>query len=359
MFKQTSFKILFLVFVSFGFLSLFYGAIPTFAADNNARTGLVVTPALYELEAERGNGYDIEINLLNDSGDDDYKITTLLQGFSASKEEGVPVVSDLASDSKYLSWVTFQQTNFSIKSNEKKVSHIRVNIPQDAEPGSHYLALTYNIDNPNQTPDPSKPQVKIQPRIAVMLFLNIKGQVQRDANFDFIQADKNLYDPFFDGAKIEYRIRAEGNAYLKPTGNIFIGGDSVNTKQAFWSYSNTTLNLNPEGKIILPNSARTFKLFLGAQNEVPYLSTGIVEKQDLEQNQSGNYTGGVYNLDHPWFGSQNVEVRMLFVNSQNELTQRSATVQLNYFPWKGLLLISPVLILLGVGFWFYRRKRRK
>ena len=151
MFRQTSFKLLFLVFVTTGFLSLFSGAIPTFAADN-ARTGLVVTPALYELEAERGNGYDIEINLLNDSGGDDYKITTLLQGFSASKEEGVPVVSELPSDSKYLSWVTFQETVIPIKSNEKKMSKIRVNIPQDAEPGSHYLALTYNIDNPNTRP---------------------------------------------------------------------------------------------------------------------------------------------------------------------------------------------------------------
>lgn len=349
MLKQIHSQILFFTFLGTGLLALLAGSVPIFAADN-ARTGLVVTPALYELEAERGNGYDIEINLLNDSGGDDYKISTLLQGFSASKEEGVPVVSELPSDSKYLSWVTFQETVLPLKSNERKVSRIRVNIPQDAEPGSHYLALTYNIENPNQAPDPSKPQVKIQPRIAVMLFLNIKGQVQRDANFEYIQADKNLYDPFFDGAKIEYRIKLEGNAYIKPSGNMFIGNDSTRP--------DASLQLNPESKIILPNSARTFRLSIAPSNQIQYISTGIPSDEDLIKDQNGNTPNVLNSLSRPWFGSQNVEARILFVNSQDELTQRSATVQLNYFPWKTLLLVLPVILILGILFWYYKKRTK-
>ena len=133
-----------------------------------------------------------------------------------------------------------------------------------------------------------------------MLFLNTKGQVQRDANFDFIQADKNLYDPFFDGTKIEYRIKLEGNAYLKPNGNIFIGNDAT--------LPDALLQLNPENKIILPNSARTFRLSIAPSNKLQYISTGIPTDEDSIKDQNGNTPNILNQLSHPWFGSQNVEV---------------------------------------------------
>ena len=220
------------------------------ARADSPRQGLAITPALLELEADRGFSYNLEVGLLNDSDGQDYKIATLLQGFVAGQDEGVPVVTDLPQDSKYNDWIEFKEKSFEIKQGQRFKSNVIVSIPADAQPGSHYLALTYAVENEEKSIEDQKPLVRINQRIAALLFLNIKGQVQREVDFDFIRADKNLYDPFFDGLKVDYRLKVSGNAYFKPSGNIFIGNDPV--------LPEATLPINPEQKIIMPNSGRTF-----------------------------------------------------------------------------------------------------
>jgi hypothetical protein len=289
---------------------------------DSPRQGLAITPALLELEADRGSSYNLEVGLLNDSDGQEYKIKTLLQGFVAGQDEGVPVVTDLPQNSPYLNWVEFKETSFTIKQGEKAKSNVVVSVPSDAQPGSHYLALTYAVENEEKSVEGQKPLVRINQRIAALLFLNVKGQVQRDVDFDFIQADKNLYDPFIDNLKVDYRLKVSGNAYFKPSGNIFIGNDSTNPE--------ATLAINPEQKIIMPNSMRTF-----------------------------NFTNeSISNFPKPWFGEQAIEARILFLNSQSELTQKSAKLKIYYFPWKTLLAISPVILLILILYYFRFRKTK-
>jgi len=315
-------------------------------AQNSTKQGLVLTPAIVELDAERGSNYNLEINLTNDDEALDYRINTLLQGFKAGQEEGVPVVSDLTSDSPYLKWVDFKNKTFDLKKGEKTKSEVTVNIPENAQPGSHYLALTYAVDNQNQD-QANKSKVKINQRIGVLLFLNIKGQVQREVAFDYINADKNLYDPFFDGIKVEYKINVSGNAYLKPNGNIYLGNDSAKPE--------ATLSLNPEQKIILPNSARTFKFLNNPKIDIPLLSTPV----EVQNSTNTDLTQKLeVDFPRPWFGSQKVEVRVLYVNSQSELTQKSIFLELNYFPWKTLILISPLFLTLLIYIVYKYNKSR-
>ena len=168
--------------------------------------------------------------------------------------------------------------------------------------------------------------------------------MQRDVDFDFIRADKNLYDPFFDGIKVDYKLKVAGNAYFKPAGNIFIGNDSTKP--------DALLSINPEQKIIMPNSARTFSFTNDPAVDFPILSTKMsppVSNSDLVLANNINFT-------KPWFGEQTIETRILYLNSQSELTQKSAKLKIFYFPWKALLLVSP-LIIVALFLVYFRFKR--
>ena len=171
-FAEVFFKLKIIIICIFSCLAFLAANIPVLA--DSPRQGLAITPALLELEADRGSSYNLEVSLLNDSDGADYKIKTLLQGFVAGADEGVPVVTDLPQDSKYLNWVDFKESGFTIKQGEKTVSNIVVNIPIDAQPGSHYLALTYAVENEEKSVEGQKPVVRINQRIAALLFLNIK-----------------------------------------------------------------------------------------------------------------------------------------------------------------------------------------
>jgi hypothetical protein len=288
-------------------------------AQVTAERGLIISPAIIELEGDRGGSYSLEVKVENDTRDQDMNISTVLQTFKASDDEGIPTVSDLEPESDKLQWVRFLDTDFQLRSGDKYTSNVVVSIPQDAQPGSYYFALTYaNSQFPSSG---SSSQVAIESRVSALLFLTVKGQIDRQVEFVEFSTPQSIYDPFFDAVTINYKIATQGNVYLKPSGDIFIG-DLENP--------DTRLSLNPQQKIILPNSQRSFS----------YSSQKLIDK-DLFNNRTPDF-------EVPIIGQKKITAVVLYPNNNGELEKKETEVTITLLPWKTILLGLLILGIIGL-----------
>jgi len=183
-------------------------------------------------------------------------------------------------------------------------------------------------------------KLNINREIAALLFLTVKGDVKRDVQLNDIQVNSSTIDPFFDGLDINYKIKLDGNAYVKPAGNIFTGNDL--------RAPDNTLNINPNQRIILPNSTRSF-------------TTQINPILDWLQDQKGQPKGNsdisvAQNFKHPWFGNQNINFKVIFVNNEGKLDQKTAQVSVWFIPWRFLILIFVLIV--GAGALYYTLKQQ-
>jgi len=297
-------------------------------AQTTANRGLIVSPAIMELEADRGSSYEFTVKVENDTPETDYSLRSLVNSFEAGNEEGIPVIKELPEGSEIRNWIKFDQEEFSVSPRDSFDSVFKVNVPDEAKPGSYFLAITYATGDKEKVVTNTK--VVVEQRVAALLFVTVKGKIERQVEFKTFATNKQVYDPFFDGIKLDYRIATEGNVYLKPAGNIFVGNDVSNPE--------ATLALNPNDSFILPNSNRSFEFFSKPKFNIPFLTQSVTGEREIE-------------LNKPWFGSQKITANIIYADSEGKLERKETETQVIFIPWKsGLVLLVTVGAAVGAYF---------
>ena len=121
-------------------------SLPVNAQDNNR--GLIVSPAIFELSADRGGSYQFSLNVENNSENEDYSLSPIAQTFTADNEEGNPTVSAIPEGSPLRNWISFNESKYDIKKGQKAESKFTVNVPSETAPGSYYFAISYTTKLP-------------------------------------------------------------------------------------------------------------------------------------------------------------------------------------------------------------------
>jgi hypothetical protein len=334
LFKNKFVKAINVLAIVASFLVLVTASTP--AKAQSADRGLILRPAILELEADRGGSYDFNVTIENDSSTDNVDLQSSINTFEASGEEGIPAIKDLPTNSPFKKWVNFDKGDFSLAPNKSFESKFRVSVPTDAQPGSYFFAVTY-ATSPTSSTNGSGTKVDISRRIAALLFVTVKGKVDRTVSFDKFQTNKGVYDPFFDSVQLDYKISTQGNVYLKPSGNIFVGSST--------SSPDNTLNLNPNDKFILPNSARNFTAVSNPTWHWPFLS-------------DSNKTDNNVDITKPWFGSKKFTASILYANGNGELEKKETQVEVFFFPWKLLLTLLLLVFVVAGGFLIYKYNKK-
>lgn len=301
--------------------------------------GIIVSPTIQEIEAEKGKDYNFDITLENNNSDQNYSVTVLKQTFQAGQDEGQPILKEFNTEDKSASWIGTFEPKFDLKPKEKKISQIKISIPTMAEAGSYYYAIVYEVKNSNL---PEGSNVIINQRIASLIFVQVQGQVKREASFTNFYPNLYIVDPIFDNLQLNYRIQVEGNSYLRPAGNIFVYSNK--------DEPNNTLDLNPDRKILLSNSARNFSIYSSPFLSIPFVSSGV--------SQSGSTSVRQVEIDRPIFGNKNVEVNMTYSNSDGQFVKTNGVVNVWFIPWKLLLLIVLILApIIALAIWVARKRK--
>jgi hypothetical protein len=332
LFKKSVITIQCLVILFTGF------CVPAYSQDLSR--GLVVYPSVQSIDLDKGRTYSYTVTIENSSINENEEVGVSFETFTASNEEGKPQITPFEKDDDVQNWISTDQSTFKLSKQESKPVSIDLSIPLEANPGGYYFAIVFT-KSAKQT---ELSQVLITQRLVSLLFLNINGDAGREISFNSLANDQYIYDPFFDFVTLKSNINLKGRSYYKPTGTI-------------WAYQNSTtpfsaLKLNPSGKIILPNSSRSFENITKPILNFKPFSNQSKEFEDLQK---------VADVDFktPWVGNVKFEVNANYINSEGDLDVVTKSTQIIFLPWKLGILIGFIILIFAVIFYLLKLRKKK
>lgn len=210
---------------------------------------LTVGPAKIEFTANPGEVLSFNLFIRNDSDwDSNYYLS--VEGFTDVDGERKFFENPQEKD-----WVELQKEVF-LKSKEDIQIPVKINIPQAAPPGGHFLVIWVSTGAPQKEAG----QIGIVSRVGALVFINVKGNAIYKASISKFNAKRIVWS---FPVKFSYLVKNEGNTYITPKG--FLDIKNIFGKEI------ASLPVNPRELQILPNT-----------------------KKELETEWKGKFAFGIY-----------------------------------------------------------------
>lgn len=225
--------------------------------DQNASAGLEISPALVELNGQKGKTYTIKVRVHNvTKGTLTYVATT--NDFTAKDETGTPKIvldTKMPETASVTGWV-WPIAPFTLKPQEIKQIDVTVTIPNNAEPGGHYGLVSFA----GKDPQLAGTGIRVNVSTALVLLIKVDGAVKEDLTVTTMTTEQNgKKQSFFEKGPVTIltRLQNKGNVHVKPSGNIEV-------RNMFGGLV-ATLPLNEKSSNVLPNSIRRFESTLNQE----------------------------------------------------------------------------------------------
>lgn len=221
------------------------------ASNANAADGLQISPAIVDVNGEKGGSYTIQLQVTNVTGSD-LTFDSAVNDFSAKDESGAPSVNlddSNPSTASIKQWVSVIKS-FTLKARENRKINAIITIPKDAEPGGHYGVIRFS----GRTPEVEGSGVGLTASTGALVLVRVAGAVDEKLNLiTFETSQNNKASGLFEYGPIDFvaRFKNEGNVHVKPIGQIEIRdmfGNKVDT-----------VAVNPDKGNVLPLSIRKFQ----------------------------------------------------------------------------------------------------
>lgn len=225
-----------------------------FAQSTDAANGLQISPALVQLNGEKGKSYTVQLKVLNVTGSD-LSFKTAVNDFAAKDETGTPSIfltSTTPLPTSIQTWVN-SIPDFTLKAHEEKTINVVLTIPTDAEPGGHYGVIRFSGTQPQL----SGTGVGLSASAGTLFLVSVAGDITEKVNLATFEAsENNKPSALFEYGPITFTTRFQntGNVHVQPTGTILVE-DVFKNKVA-------DLPVNSDKGNILPSSTRKFESVL-------------------------------------------------------------------------------------------------
>lgn len=209
--------------------------------------GLVaIPPRVEDLSANPGEVVTREIKLQN-QGESELAISASSIDFIVEDKKGIPTFLKEGeySDNRWAlsSWTNISPTQFIIKPGEVKKVDLVIIVPDDALPGGHYAAITYQ---PADSLDSQNTGAKIVPSVATLVYLTVNGDIEENAVIRKMDIPKfSEYGPI----PVTTEIENLSDIHLRPTGVIRI----------YNLLNRLSTSLSLETQNIFPGQSRTLE----------------------------------------------------------------------------------------------------
>ena len=112
--------------------------------------GMAVSPQIFELDFFLGESTTQKIKIRNTS-EVAMPINIIVTNFSAAEDSGEMLFDESAGDISIDSsqWLEIENTNFILDPGERKDIHFSINVPENAEPGGHYVVVLFEPQLPS------------------------------------------------------------------------------------------------------------------------------------------------------------------------------------------------------------------
>jgi len=258
---------------------------------------------IFNKEAKKKKFYFFSQNFTSDGGEEGKQIFI---------EEDQDTSNSLAD------WIHPLVESIEIEQGKNESVEAMIKIPNNAQPGGHYAVLWVSETDPK-----SNESVSVKNNIGVLILVNIRGDIVRQASIK----EFKVLNKFYNRLPVEFlsRIKNKGTVHFKPKGDIIIKGLFGNEVDK--------INPNPRGSNVLPNSIRRIE---GAkwEKEDVLKEDGFFKKV---KNEWENFALGPYKA----------VLQVDYGNGENNLLITESE-RFWVFPWHLILAIFSVLLIIFI-----------
>lgn len=300
-------------------------------ASSTGEFSLQVSPSPLVATLKPGQSSTLELTIRN-TGSQTENLKIAPRSFSIDNAQQLHL-SD-TEEPQIASWLSFSAPTFSVQPGQTTHEDVTVHVPANAG-FSYSLALV--ISRVGETPQPSTNSQTLKGSIAIFGLFNIdKPGATRSLQITRFAPTKNTYE--YLPAEFQIDFKNTGNTIVQPSGNVFVQrGDNDKTPI-------DTLLVNSENGYILPGKTRTFTVDWdnGFQVQRTSINADGTTKSQLTWNWG--------NLGNIRFGSYTAKLVAVYNDGQRDVPLEA---QLTFwvFPWKLLLGVLVVILLILAGVW--------
>jgi hypothetical protein len=238
------------VLVGLALCLLLAPTLPANAQSTDRSDGLEISPALVEVNADKGKSYTITITVRNVTNTP-LTFDSSIDDFGAKDETGAPSIlleseKDLPTSIK--TWVK-SIPSFRLEPNEKTTLNVTLLVPTSAEPGGHYGVIRFA----GRTPGTNDAVGQIA-SAGTLILVDVTGETTEKLQLSSFQVTKNnKAGSVFESGPLTFVSRFEntGSVHLKPVGQIEIRDSFGNSVDV--------IKVNPDKGNVLPGSIRRFE----------------------------------------------------------------------------------------------------
>lgn len=260
--------------------TLFMFAIPQPIKAQDAANSITlgISPQLLEITANPGEVFTNTFRLTNASSSS-LAIRTVPKNFTPFGEEGSVSLTEEETTYSIAQWISVSPTTVTIPSSKTQDFEVTINVPSDAEPGSHFGSVVFKTI----PPEDDAAVALVSQEIAPVILVKIAGDVTESADIEDFVSTKSFWsnEPTVD---LVSRIKNNGNVHFKPTGQIVI--------KNMFGKEVETLELSKEN--VLPDSIRAIAtqwekkglrvgrytaeltIVIGEDNEISTMTTSFI-----------------------------------------------------------------------------------
>lgn len=218
---------------------------------------LEISPTVSQINVDPGKSTVLNIKVHNISRDTQ-AVSTQVDDFTPNGETGLPKIdlnSDGSSQFSFKRWIKVLPS-FQIVSREIKAVNVKIDVPANATPGSHYGIIRFTASPPGLEGQ----GVSISTSLGLLAIFNVSGQTTESmkvTEFSINQDGKT--GKLFEATPFTFveRLNNNGNTDLQPQGSVELF-DVFGHKVA-----NSGVNQPPH--LVLPDSTRRFEQVLDYQ----------------------------------------------------------------------------------------------
>ncbi len=266
------------IFYLFVFLAFFAGN-KTLADSQLAFT---ITPPLIKANVIPGQSWQTSIKIINNNRTNLILYVSVFD-FKSDNNGGVSFyLGKKSGDSEKIfasQWIKINNSPIVLAPYQSKLIPFSIEVPENAEPGGHYVALVFGTKPRNQK-EIKGTAINISSAIASLILLRVKGQIIEKGSIQDFYTNNYIYQK--PDVEFNLTFRNSGNVHLHPVGAIKIYN--------MWGKERGRIPINENSYFgnVLPNSKRTWKfewkgedsLFeIGRYKAQVFLSFGELAKQ--------------------------------------------------------------------------------
>jgi len=295
---------------------------------------LTVSPVSLALETDPGVPVQSQLRIRNNSSvAEQLKIT--VGSFTAAESGNQPRLIEPRESDVFLTWLKFDDLDFTAASNEWTTIPFRFEPPGDAALSYYYSVVISRSIEPVKTDG----QAVVQGAPALLVLTTVNSPF---AKKELRLTEFSVKNPVVEFLPQEFiaKIQNSGNVHLGPSGNVFI---DAQTKKDI-----AVLSLNPASSLILPQATREFTV--SWKDGFP-LKAGVVDGD--EKGEVGLEFWGIqfdFSKAHTFrMGQFTAHLLMVYDNGERDVPIESF-VSFWVIPWRILLvaLVVGIFVLLGL-----------